>query len=118
MEENNNEINLVRDILARELETINNYQNLLSHAQTAEVREFITHVIEEEKEHVAESVELLKALDPGQAAMFEKGDHWRSPRSLPSHLLLETSGNQFSPYTVGSLRKPETDILPKSKTNE
>jgi rubrerythrin len=76
---------LLRDILAREISTINNYQSLLSQASSAEVATFISHILEEEKEHVAEAIELIKELDPNQAALLSKGSHWKNDIST-SHL--------------------------------
>ena len=111
MEAINDDISILRDILARELETINSYQNLLACAKSSEVREFIAHIIEEEKEHVAESMELIKELDPAQAAWFEEGSHWKKdsllrnsthpPKASITHA---DPDNRVSPFTVGSLR--------------
>ncbi|MCI0487489.1 MAG: ferritin-like domain-containing protein [Blastocatellia bacterium] len=114
MEANNEDITLLRDILARELGTINNYQNLLSRAQRPEVREFIAHIIEEEKEHIAESMELIKELDPAQASLFKEGSHWRKVSLQPASsqtgrasATLPEDDNHISPLTVGSLRRSE-----------
>ena len=116
MEANNEDTMLLRDILARELETINNYQNFLSRAQSPEVREFIAHIIEEEKEHVAESMELIKEFDPAQAALFEEGSHWKKETLLPDSSKTYRPSrthpepdNRILPFTVGSLRRSEQD---------
>lgn len=112
MESINGDISMLRDILARELETINSYQNLLSQAKSPEVKEFIAHIIEEEKEHVAESMELIKELDPTQAAWFQEGDHWKKSDSVRNlsqtnraMARLSEPDNQISALTVGSLRR-------------
>lgn len=100
---------LLRDILAREISTINNYQSLLSQAATAEVATFIGHILEEEKEHVAEALELIKELDPNQAAMLARGSHWRSeaaaaPSQAPQAGPPAATRVEPQAWTVGSLR--------------
>jgi|SRR5829696_5312855 len=99
---------LLRDILAREISTINNYQSLLFQANTAEVATFISHILEEEKEHVAEAIELIKELDPNQAALLTKGGHWKN-EGLISALTkdqVNTSSERLEPlqaWTVGNV---------------
>ena len=93
---------LLRDILARELETINTYQSLLERARTNDVVEFISHIIDEEKEHVAEAMELINRIDPKQAARFGAGAHYRSDAS--HYAASPTDDNGSTQFTVGSLR--------------
>lgn len=62
----------VRLVLLRELETINHYEELARAADTEEIRAFFLHLAEEEKEHVAEATFLLRKLDAGQEAHFQK----------------------------------------------
>ena len=102
------ELVLLRDILIRELETINTYQHQLEQAQSAEVRNFLSHIIEEEKEHVAEAVELIRKFDPTQAALFGVSHHYSNPSESKS---LEINKNvpesqvvSKISFTVGSLR--------------
>lgn len=54
----------LRLALARELETINLYQELAEGAQDAELQELLHHVMDEEQEHVAEFASLLRRADP------------------------------------------------------
>ena len=114
--DNDQDIILLRDILARELETINNYQNLLAKSKRPDIRAFIAHITEEEKEHVAESIELLKELDPNQAALFKDSDHWReaSTSEMPNQTTPQNSSevqktDSFQKFTVGSLRGKHSD---------
>ena|SRR5437868_5698669 len=97
MDETEDDLMLVREVLARELETINSYLRLLQSAKSEQVRTFLAHVTDEEKEHVAEALEIIKALDPVQAALLEHGPHPGHPASL---LPAQALG-----FTVGSLRK-------------
>src|SRR3954453_18209218 len=101
MDEIEDDLLLVRDVLARELETINSYLRLLRSAKSERVRAFLAHITDEEKEHVAEALEIIKELDPVQAALLERGPHAALPATR--------SPSQNSPqlpqgFTVGSLR--------------
>jgi hypothetical protein len=62
----------VRFVLLRELETITEYEDLARTAESPEMRTFFLHLAEEEKEHVAEAIFLLRQLDPGQHAQLGK----------------------------------------------
>ncbi|HLT31918.1 MAG TPA: ferritin [Myxococcaceae bacterium] len=62
----------VRYVLARELETISEYEQLARESDDPLVRDFLAHLAAEEKEHVTEAVLLLRHLDPTQNAYFEK----------------------------------------------
>ncbi|MFY0522447.1 ferritin [Archangium gephyra] len=66
------DVALVRQVLARELETINEYEAHARAASTPELRDFFLHLAAEEKEHVAEAVHMLRLLDAGQEAHFAK----------------------------------------------
>jgi hypothetical protein len=102
MNESEEDLILVRDILAREIETINTYERLLSKAQTEEVKTFLKHITEEEKEHVAEALELIKRFDPSQAALLGEGNHWGQTPAAPAR---PASFQGARSLTVGSLRK-------------
>ncbi|QRK06155.1 ferritin [Archangium violaceum] len=66
------DVALVRRVLARELETINEYETHARASSSPEVRDFFLHLAAEEKEHVAEAVHMLRLLDAGQEAHFNK----------------------------------------------
>lgn len=112
MEANESDLMLIRDILVREIETINFYHRLLEQAQGADSRSFLKHIIEEEKEHVAEALMLIEQYDPTQAALLQSGNHWRESAHAQSssHDASQASANSQpelpSIYmTVGSLRR-------------
>ena len=63
----------VRHVLARELETISEYEQLSREAEDPRVREFLAHLAAEEKEHVTEAVMVLRQLDPTQDEYFTRG---------------------------------------------
>ena len=101
MDETEDDLLLVRDVLARELETINSYLRLLRAAKSERVRAFLAHVTDEEKEHVSEALEIIKELDPVQAALLEQGSHAARPNG-------PAAGPEPPPaFTVGSLRKKD-----------
>ena len=60
----------IRRVLARELETINEYEAFARAASSPEVRAFFLHLAAEEKEHVSEAVHMLRMLDTGQDTHF------------------------------------------------
>ncbi|MCP3142009.1 ferritin family protein [Pyxidicoccus xibeiensis] len=62
----------IRRVLARELETINEYEAFARASSAPEVRAFFLHLASEEKEHVSEAVHMLRLLDNGQDAHFTK----------------------------------------------
>lgn len=103
MDETEDDLILVRDVLARELETINSYLKLLRSAKSERVRTFLAHITDEEKEHVAEALEIIKDLDPVQAALLEHGGHAKPATLSPP--LSQAAPYQPPGFTVGSLRK-------------
>jgi hypothetical protein len=66
------DVALVRRVLARELETINEYEAHARAASTPALRDFFLHLAAEEKEHVAEAVHMIRLLDTDQEAHFAK----------------------------------------------
>ncbi|MEW5847323.1 MAG: hypothetical protein AB2A00_00865 [Myxococcota bacterium] len=59
----------VRAFISRELDTISEYVAMAEAAEDPVVKELFIHVAREEKEHVAEGMRLLHALDPDQASV-------------------------------------------------
>jgi|GEM_PF-1346043 len=60
----------IRRVLARELETINEYEAFAQSSSNPEVRAFFAHLAAEEKEHVAEATQMLRLLDSAQDTHF------------------------------------------------
>jgi rubrerythrin len=99
MADEKDDVMLLREILARELDTINMYQSLLGQATLAEVASFINHIVDEEKEHVAEAMELINKLDARQAARFGSEGHWQEQNASEPQ-----PPDATNTFTVGSLR--------------
>jgi rubrerythrin len=111
MAENEDDLVLIREILAREIDTINTYQRMLASARGPEVASFLTHIIDEEKEHVAEALELIKLYDPVQANLLQSANHWRAnsqqirPVDAQEKTLSDPGAEiEARSLTVGSLR--------------
>jgi rubrerythrin len=115
------DVQRVRQVLARELETISHYESLAAAAERPELRAFFLHLAEEEKEHVAEATAMLRRLDAGQQTQFQKpfpATHFEGARAPPPlagpltdpHKALRAATSPPAPYgdtfTVGSLRGP------------
>jgi ferredoxin len=62
---------LVRELLARELDTVTAYAEMTERSRTPAVRELLERVTREEKHHIGEAMDLLARLDAGQAAALE-----------------------------------------------
>jgi len=65
-----NDVARIRRVLARELETINEYEAFAQSSSNPEVRAFFAHLAAEEKEHVAEATQMLRMLDSAQDSHF------------------------------------------------
>ncbi|MEW6208296.1 MAG: ferritin-like domain-containing protein [Acidobacteriota bacterium] len=105
MKETDDDLIILREILARELETINVYQNLAARTENAEVAAFINHIAEEEKEHVAEAMEFINQMDASQASRFGAGAHWRQKSESSNPSSLQSTISKSHSFTVGSLRE-------------
>jgi len=88
---------LIRELLVRELETVNVYTELLESARTPEVRALLAEITAQEKHHIAEAADLLARYDAGQAAAFARaGVAVRrapaAPEPAPATVVYEPSG--------------------------
>jgi hypothetical protein len=89
----------IRQVLARELETINEYEAFAAASEDPEVRAFFLHLAAEEKEHVAEATQMLRMLDAGQDA------HFLAP-TAPGHFQQALAGKQPAPKAAPPAPKP------------
>ena len=67
-----NDLEMIREDLIGELQAINQYQQHIESLENEEVVTILEHVIEEEKEHVAELLKVLSVLDPLQAEKLSR----------------------------------------------
>lgn len=62
----------LREDLAGELDAINLYQVHIDEIDDEEVKKVLTHIRDDEKEHVAELVKIIRKLDSSQEEKFQK----------------------------------------------
>jgi len=66
------DLEMLREDLIGELQAINQYQQHIQSLENEEAVTTLEHIIEDEKEHVAELLRLIQNLDPVQAEKFKK----------------------------------------------
>jgi len=66
------DLDMLREDLIGELQAINQYQEHVLDLENEEAVNTLEHIIEEEKEHVAELLRLIQNLDPAQAGKFKR----------------------------------------------
>ena len=62
----------LREDLVGELDAINLYQMHLDEIDDEEIKKILAHIRDDEKEHVAELVKIIRKLDPSQEEKFQK----------------------------------------------
>ena len=66
------DLDMLREDLMSELQAINQYQEHILSLDNEEAVTTLEHIIEEEKEHVAELLGLIQNLDPAQAEKLKR----------------------------------------------
>ena len=66
------DLEMLREDLVGELQAINQYHGHILILENEEAATALEHIIEEEKEHVAELLKLIQNLDPVQADKFKE----------------------------------------------
>ena len=66
------DLEMLREDLIGELQAINQYQEHIESLENEEAVTTLEHIIEEEKEHVAELLKLIQSLDSVQAEKFKR----------------------------------------------
>ena len=69
---NHQDINNLRQDLIGELEAINQYREHLDATDNEEVKHVLSHIILDEKEHVAELTKIIRQIDSEQDEKFRK----------------------------------------------
>lgn len=67
----NQDLKNLREDLKDELLAINNYQVHIDETQEARIQEILGHIRDEEKQHMAELVKLIRELDSKEDKIFE-----------------------------------------------
>lgn len=103
---------VLRDTLARELDTINEYERAIEKAGTPAVKALLAHLRDEEKEHVAECMQYIRRLDAAQNRFFEidveqlVGTPQNRAEITAESARLPAPGVPRQGLTVGSLKGP------------
>jgi len=66
------DLDMLREDLIGELQAINQYQEHILDLENEEAVNTLEHIVEEEKEHVAELLRLIQNLDPSQAEKLKR----------------------------------------------
>jgi len=69
---NNKDLKYLREDLIGELEAINQYQEHIDDIDDEELKKVLTHIMNDEKEHVAELTKVLRKIDAVQEEKFQK----------------------------------------------
>ncbi len=104
------DIEIVRRVLARELDTINVYNEWAREAQDPRVKDLIMHIARDEEEHVAECIQWLTRLNPVMARYLERDPEHVTPAGAPS----ERTGTAPLPSSKASRAQPEDTVPPRS----
>jgi ferredoxin len=103
---------LVRELLVRELETVNAYVAMVERARTPGVRALIAEIAAQEKHHIAEAMDLLARYDAGQAAALARAgvavrqEPAAAPAAAPGGATLV-----FEPSGVAAEAGPDETLL-------
>ena len=65
-------LNNLRQDLVGELEAINQYQEHIDEIDDEEIKKVLTHIMNDEKEHVAELTKIIRKIDATQEEKFQK----------------------------------------------
>jgi rubrerythrin len=66
------DLGMLREDLIAELQAINQYQEHILDLENEQAVNTLEHIVEEEKEHVAELLRLIQNLDPSQAEKLKR----------------------------------------------
>jgi len=66
------DLEMLRDVLAYELQSINQYEEHLLYLEDEAAASTVEQIIEQEKEHVAQLLKVIQNLDPVQAEKLRK----------------------------------------------
>ena len=69
---NNKDLEGLREDLIGELQAIDQYQEHIDATDDEEIKKVMSHIRDDEKEHVAELIKLLRSLDATQEEKFQK----------------------------------------------
>src|SRR6185436_641997 len=99
----------IRLNIAAEIDAINLYAAHMDATDNESARKLLAHIIDEEKEHLAEFLELLKILDPKQALeLGEAGEKLASVLAAPVGQYSDSEDPTPDPARQNALGKQPT----------
>jgi rubrerythrin len=103
------DVAILRQILQRELETINAYEEMLERIKDPALRTIVEHITDEEREHVAEMYELIVERDARQ-----KSSAQNSRRHVDQALGLVEPPAEEAPRAAAAVLLPggAVDLVP------
>lgn len=104
---------LIRELLVRELDTVNVYTEMIARAQTHAVRELLTEITRQEKHHIAEAVDMLSRHDAVQAEALERAG---LGRPVPGESGIATA--LFEPSGISASIGDGDTLLETAKAND
>jgi len=69
---NNNDLKNLREDLVGELQAINQYQEHIDKTDNEKIKEVLSHIRDDEKEHFAQLIKVIQELDATQKEKFQK----------------------------------------------
>ena len=92
---------VLREILQRELETINAYEKMIDRVSDPALKQIIEHVTDEEREHVAEMYQLIMARDERQQARSLRSEQQLAEMHLTGGAAPRATAAAGSPGSAG-----------------
>jgi len=113
-EKQQNDLALLREVLARELDTVSQYERASFSASDKRLQAFFLHLAREEKEHVSEAMALVHEYDPEQKQEWDEtntsADHFEMRRKSQPPAVVELTDNG----PQGSLTEPVSGASPET----
>ena len=95
---------LLRDLVSRELETINRYRELATACADDGVRDFFLHIVDEEKFHIADTLRAIATIDQEQSDLMRIGfTDGHVPGQLPPESVAATQYPLQDTFRRGSV---------------
>lgn len=104
-----NDVQLLRKVVARELDTISEYEIFADAAKDPLVKSFFAHLADEEKEHVAEAMALIAERDTVQKNHMDgvdiRPEHFNGTDTQKTTSVASSNPQKPKGFTVGTLKR-------------
>ena len=103
---------VLREILQRELETINAYEKMIERVADPRLRQIIEHVTDEEREHVSEMYQLIMERDERQKERSLRSEEQLRTMHLTSEPDRPAGGEAKAPTAARDAGLPDSLLVP------